>query len=151
VYDRAQAPSERAEALGAKVHASIGALADASEIVCASLPSRDACREAALTVAQHRGRTRYYVETSTVGSALLDEIGPPLERAGIALADAPVSGGPGGARAGALSIMLGAPPAVCEALRSTLTRISSNIFVIGETPGLGQKMKLINNLLSSAH
>lgn len=153
VYDRSSAAASAAAALGARCHDSARAVADVAETVFACLPSREASRAAALGddgVADGR-RIRTLVEMSTIGSVQIQEIETALGERGIETLDAPVSGGPVGARQGTLSIMLAGRPAVREAAMPLLSMVSSRIFDIGDTPGLAQKMKLVNNLLAASN
>ena len=62
--------------------------------------------------------------------------------------DAPISGGTKGAEDGTLtSIVSGAPGTVHE-VRSVLSDLARNVFVVGDRPGLAQTCKLVNNALS---
>lgn len=65
--------------------------------------------------------------------------------------DAPVSGGVAGATAGTLTIMAAAPKAVFAAEQPTLRVLGSNLYHLGETPGQGAGMKIVNQLLCGAH
>ena len=75
----------------------------------------------------------------------------PLARAGIALVDAPISGGPAGARAGTLAMMAAGPRGGLAALRPCAGAHRPQVFVLGDTPGQAQVMKLVNNLLFAAN
>jgi len=72
-----------------------------------------------------------------------------LARAGISLIDAPVSGGPHGADAGTIAIMVGAPSDVYARLRPIFESISPNIFHCGAI-GNGHTMKLVNNVVAAS-
>src|SRR6185436_8543013 len=62
---------------------------------------------------------------------------------------APVSGGVRGAREGTLSLMVSGPAELYEnRVRPLLERLGKP-FYLGETPGAGQTMKLVNNLLGA--
>lgn len=61
---------------------------------------------------------------------------------------APVSGGPSGANAGTLSVMVGGDKAVFEACRPLFEAFAQDIFHVGEQPGHGHAVKLLNNYLS---
>jgi 3-hydroxyisobutyrate dehydrogenase-like beta-hydroxyacid dehydrogenase len=63
--------------------------------------------------------------------------------------DSPVSGGVGGAERGTLAVMVSGPQADIAAVEPAL-KVIGKIFVLGERPGLGQTMKLVNNVLSAA-
>jgi len=63
--------------------------------------------------------------------------------------DAPVSGGVPGARAGSLTVMVGAERSVFEKIKPLLSAIAKKCFHMGDKPGDGQVMKLLNNFLSA--
>jgi 3-hydroxyisobutyrate dehydrogenase-like beta-hydroxyacid dehydrogenase len=67
---------------------------------------------------------------------------------GITAVDAPVSGGPAGARNGTLAVMIAGPRHLAEQLTQML-QVLGRTFFIGERPGMGQTMKLANNMLSA--
>jgi 3-hydroxyisobutyrate dehydrogenase-like beta-hydroxyacid dehydrogenase len=60
-----------------------------------------------------------------------------------------VSGGVAGARAGSLACMVGAPQAAYDAVQPLLAVLARNCFRVGDAPGQGQVMKLLNNYLSA--
>jgi 3-hydroxyisobutyrate dehydrogenase len=68
---------------------------------------------------------------------------------GIVLVDCPVSGGPHGATAGTIALMVGAPADVFAALKPALEIISPNIFHCGDV-GAGHTMKLVNNVIAAS-
>ena len=70
-----------------------------------------------------------------------------LAASGICFADAPVSGGPRGARDGVIAIMVGGSEALYDLLHPVLSVISCNIFHAGEV-GAGHALKAGNNLLN---
>jgi 3-hydroxyisobutyrate dehydrogenase len=69
---------------------------------------------------------------------------------GIGLIDAPVSGGSPGAEAGTLTVMCGASEANFSAARPVFETFGKLIVLLGP-PGAGQKAKIVNNALLSAH
>lgn len=94
-------------------------------------------------------RTKVVVDLSTIGPAAAREAGGILEKAGVAYCDAPVSGGQAGAKAGTITIMFAGPKDVIEAHRAILDSFSGNVFHIGDEPGQGQAVKILNNFLSA--
>lgn len=90
------------------------------------------------------------IDLSTVGIAAAQAINATYTTAGIAHIDAPVSGGQAGAKAATLSIMWGGPTDVLFRHRPALAAISKHVFHVGDEPGQGQAMKLLNNYLSAA-
>ena len=128
-------------------------VADACALVFASLPSVAIVREAALGPdgVVHGTAIRTFVDLSTSGPQAAQAIAKGLGEKGIASLDAPVSGGVKGAAEGTLAVMVGGCDAAAfEALRPVLSVIGK-LFHMGETPGAGQTMKLVNNLISCAH
>ena len=76
------------------------------------------------------------------------EVAKGLEKNGITAVDAPVSGGPTGAEKGTLAVMVSGPRRLDNELRPLFEAIGK-VFWVGEAPGMGQTMKLANNLLSA--
>jgi 3-hydroxyisobutyrate dehydrogenase len=74
-----------------------------------------------------------------------------VEASGRCFVDAPVSGGVVGAKAGTLTIMAAAKAGVFAAARPVLEALGSNLFHLGETPGQGAAMKVVNQLLCGVH
>jgi 3-hydroxyisobutyrate dehydrogenase len=70
-----------------------------------------------------------------------------LAKRDVTLIDAPVSGGPQGAQAGTIAIMVGSGEASFAKVRPVLESISPNVFHVGPV-GTGNVAKLANNLLS---
>jgi 3-hydroxyisobutyrate dehydrogenase-like beta-hydroxyacid dehydrogenase len=66
---------------------------------------------------------------------------------GIAVLDAPVSGGAYGARAGTLCVMVGGDAHAVERCRPVFNAIGSHTFHMGEI-GMGQIAKIVNNHIS---
>jgi 2-hydroxy-3-oxopropionate reductase len=87
------------------------------------------------------------IEMSTIGPWTAREIGARLAEKGMAMLDAPVSGGPWGAEAGTLAIMAGGEAAVFEKSRDVLSAMGKNVFHVGPL-GAGQTVKLINQMIA---
>lgn len=88
---------------------------------------------------------------STMSRAAVIEIAARLSERGLHYLDAPVSGGEVGAQQATLSIMAGGPAHVFEAMSPVLRAMGRHIYHIGEAPGDGQAMKMINQLLVCIH
>jgi 3-hydroxyisobutyrate dehydrogenase-like beta-hydroxyacid dehydrogenase len=97
----------------------------------------------------HGTAVRIFVDLSTSGAAAAIAIDACLRARGIESLDAPVSGGAAGAQAGTLAIMASGPHAAFDAVEPVLTLLG-RVFHVGEKPGLGQTLKLANNLMSQA-
>ncbi|CAM3126907.1 NAD(P)-dependent oxidoreductase [Corynebacterium gottingense] len=88
---------------------------------------------------------------STVGVAAVEETAAVLAEMGIALIDAPVSGGPVRAGEGDLLVTVGAEPAVVDRYRDVLEAMAGNLVIVGGNPGKGQALKTVNQLLCGVH
>lgn len=86
------------------------------------------------------------VDMSTISPAATRRMAARLAERGIAMLDAPVSGGEQGAIDGALSIMAGGPAAAFERVRPWFERLGRNIVHIGES-GAGQVCKACNQVV----
>lgn len=122
------------------------------EIACACLPNQDvstavACGEDGTA---NSPTLKAYIEMSTIGTAAVEKIAAAMNQSGIAMVDAPVSGGPRGARAGELTTMVACANEVFEKVEAVLSAIAANVRRVGEKPGLGQVMKVTNNMVSAA-
>jgi 3-hydroxyisobutyrate dehydrogenase-like beta-hydroxyacid dehydrogenase len=125
-------------------------VASRAEIVMTSLPVPAVVEEVVLGPGGvvEGSAVRTVVDLSTTGPRMAKAISEKLAARGITAIDAPVSGGVAGAVKGTLAVMTSGPRAECDRLRPILEAIGK-VFYIGPEPGMGQMMKLINNLLSA--
>ena len=114
----------------------------------ASVPGPADAKAAASAVAA-AGGARIFVDLSTSGPAAAQAIAALLQPAGVAAIDAPVSGGVKGAASGKLAIMASGPRAALAQVQPLLAELGK-VFLVGDQPGLGQTVKLANNLMSAA-
>ena len=153
VHDALPAAVDALVAQGARAASSPREVAGSAATVLVSLPSPAVVREVALderTGLLGGTALRRYVDLSTTGPQVAEEVGAHLAEAGIECVDAPVSGGPAGAAAGTLTIMLAGPAGALDAVRPLLGALGSSLFVVGERAGQGQLAKVINNLMSAS-
>lgn len=74
-----------------------------------------------------------------------------LTKAGMLAIDAPVSGGAAKAAEGQISMMASGPEAAFQRAAPVLDAISATVFRLGEAPGAGARMKVINQMLAGVH
>ncbi|MGA2129668.1 MAG: NAD(P)-dependent oxidoreductase, partial [Xanthobacteraceae bacterium] len=136
---------------GARRAASPAEVAAVAETVLVSLPTPDVVQMVALSAAGiiAGSKVKTFVDLSTTGPRVAVEVAKNLAAKGITAVDAPVSGGPAGAEKGTLAVMVACPRKLADELRPVLDVIGK-VFWIGEKPGMGQTMKLVNNLLSAS-
>ncbi len=86
------------------------------------------------------------LECSTIAPESARKVHAAASARGIAMLDAPVSGGTAGAAAGTLTFMVGGDAAVLERARPVLSAMGKNLFHAGPD-GAGQVAKVCNNQL----
>ncbi|NNA87436.1 3-hydroxyisobutyrate dehydrogenase [Pseudomonas fragi] len=86
------------------------------------------------------------VDCSTIDPQTARDVAAAAAKQGVQMADAPVSGGTGGAQAGTLTFMVGAPQVLFDTLHPVLEQMGRNIVHCGDV-GTGQVAKICNNLL----
>ena len=86
------------------------------------------------------------IDSSTIAAATSRKVAEAAAARGIAVIDAPVSGGTGGAIAGTLTFMVGGSMVDLERARPLLEKMGANIFHAGDV-GAGQTAKICNNML----
>ena len=90
------------------------------------------------------------VDTSTSDPVVTRELAGKVVEAGLEWLDAPVSGGPAGAAAGTLGMLLGGEKATIERVEPMLKAMSARYTHVGAA-GCGHVVKLANNYLCAAH
>ena len=148
VYDTAPAAVATLSDAGADACESARAVADAAELVLVSLPSGEVVSEVARQLAGGSA-LRVYVDLSTTGPQVAEEVAELMATAGVGVVDAPVSGGRAGAESGRLTVMVAGAPEHIAIATGVLELLGSRIFVVGPRPGQGQAVKVINNLMSA--
>ena len=109
-------------------------MADNCEIVFVSLPTLEALRKVVLGPAGLiEGKAlKLLVNTCTVGVPMVEEMEAALANKGITLLDCPISGGPEGARAGTLSIMVSGDAAAIERIKPLISQWGKTLVVAGD-------------------
>jgi 3-hydroxyisobutyrate dehydrogenase-like beta-hydroxyacid dehydrogenase len=150
VYDIREKAMAPLIARGAVAASSSRGVADSADIVFFSLPEPEDVRGEAIgeNGVLAGERAKILVDLSTTGRPTTLIVAEALAQKGIAIVDAPVSGGVAGATKGTLAVMASGDPAALARV-SPLLGIFGRLFLIGERPGMAQVMKLANNLLSA--
>lgn len=151
-YDPSAARQDLSRSAGVRVRESLTAVMEEAEALVFSLPAaRDV--EAVVTsggLLARRDASVVAIDTSTSDPGTSRRLAHVLAEAGHALLDAPVSGGPAGAAAGTLTMMIGGAAADLQRVRSVLEAMAAKIVHVGPS-GAGNVAKLVNNLLVAAH
>ena len=149
-YDIRKEAVDKIVAKGAKPATSAADVASKTDVVFVSMPTPDIVRDVVFGkngIASGNKR-RVFVDLSTTGPRMAEAIAADLDKQKIVAIDAPVSGGVSGAEKGTLAVMVSGPKAECEKLKPAFEAIGK-YFWVGDKPGQGQMMKLMNNLLSA--
>ncbi len=151
VHDLSEAAVADLVRQGASAAGHAAALGRHCDVVFTSLPTPAIVRDATLGPDSIfiRGKPKIFCDLSTSGPQLAQEVSAALTPQGVACFDAPVSGGIKGAIEGTISIMVGGPQSEYDAVLKPLLEAIGKPFYMGETPGAGQTMKLVNNLLGA--
>ncbi|CAM3647962.1 3-hydroxyisobutyrate dehydrogenase [Pseudomonas wadenswilerensis] len=135
--------------LGGQISSSPRDAAQQSELVITMLPAAAHVRGVYLNedgvLAGVKAGTPV-VDCSTIDPQTARDVAAAAAKQGVDLADAPVSGGTGGAAAGTLTFMVGASDALFATLQPVLAQMGRNIVHCGDV-GTGQIAKICNNLL----
>ncbi len=153
VFDLSPAAIEACVAAGASAANGVRAIAEACDTVMMCLPTSNEVRSVIFDPDGLRAGLRpgaLVVDMTTGEPAATREMAAKLAEDGIEMIDAPVSGGPQGADAGTIAIMVGANAAQFERIRPTLAAISPNVFHAGDV-GSGHVMKVVNNVMSASN
>lgn len=147
---RAEADTEARDA-GAMVCDSPAALAAGCRVVITLVVNEEQTEEVVFGprgVAETLGPEAILVVSSTVSPTFIETLAGRLAEQGLAMLDAPMSGGPARARAGTISMMLAGPDAALARAGDVLETLSDARFRMSERPGDGARMKLVNNMLA---
>lgn len=147
------AQREAASKVGVNLVEDIRALCAESSVIILSLPMAKHVQEVMkgkdgiIDCAQPN---TLIIDTSTSEPEVTRELSKEFEQLGHQLLDCPVSGGPAGAEAGTMVMVVGGERSALERAQPYLDALSSKVVYMGES-GNGHAAKLINNLLCAAH
>jgi 3-hydroxyisobutyrate dehydrogenase len=149
VASRSRGPVDTAVSLGATEASTLAELAKSSEVAILCVPNSPQVVEVVDAMLPGLGPPTVVVDCSTID--------PDVERAqheqvaatGARYLDAPLSGGTVGAEKGTLTVMVGGDPATLESVRPALDAVAALVVHVGG-PGMGQVVKLCNNLIYAA-
>ncbi|MBB2169846.1 NAD(P)-dependent oxidoreductase [Gluconacetobacter aggeris] len=149
VHTRTRTSAARVQEAGARWVDSVAEVARAADVILTMLGMPDDVRQIYLGddgLLAHGRAGQVCLDLTTSSACLAAEIAARAEAIGIAVLDAPVSGGVPGARAGTLSIMVGGDAAAFARMRSMLERVGATICRFGG-PGAGQRAKACNQIV----
>jgi 3-hydroxyisobutyrate dehydrogenase len=144
VHDLRREAAEPHLKVGARWAVSIEDLAKDSDVVLTSLPGpREVRAVAARLINVMRPGTAWF-DLSTNSPSVIRELHKEFAARNVSVLDAPVSGGPAGARSGKLALWVGGDKAVFERCRDVLDAMGDQVLYIGDI-GAGSIAKLVHN------
>jgi 3-hydroxyisobutyrate dehydrogenase len=120
------------------------AVAAVSDVVFTSLPGPREVEAVAEELLESMERGTAWFDLSTNSPTVVRRIHARFAEKGVAMLDAPVSGGPSGAKSGKLALLIGGDKAVFDRCKSVLDAIGDQIIYIGPI-GAGSVAKLVHN------
>ena len=153
VWNRTAAKTSEIASLGAIVASSPKEVAQKSDVVITMVGDWSDVEDVVLG---HSGIIKgarhglIVVDMSSISPLAARRIAQHLEKVGVEMLDAPVSGGEIGAKEGTLSIMVGGPKDVFEDCVPVFKALGKTITYMGKT-GSGQAAKLCNQVICALH
>lgn len=149
VFNRSQGAVRELAQAGARAASSPKEVAAQSDIVISIVTDSPDVLQVTLGeggTAEGAKEGSVHIDMTTMSPAVTREIASELAKRGVAMLDAPVTGGEKGAIEGNLSIMVGGDAEVFEACRPVLGAMGTNLVHVGDS-GMGQTVKLVNQII----
>jgi 3-hydroxyisobutyrate dehydrogenase len=154
VYDVRAEAVKGFVAQGAKAAATPAALGAACDVVVVLVVNAEQTEkvlfgEHGAAAAMKKGAV--VVSSATLAPDVAEQFGARLDKMGLSMIDAPVSGGAAKAAAGEMTIMASGAPEAFAKCERVLAAIAAKVYRLGDRPGPGSKVKMINQLLAGVH
>lgn len=149
-FDADPRAMDRASGLGGRPARSVGEIGAACRMVLLSLPKAAIVRDVMGELLPAMAAGAVVVDTSTSEPETTRRLSAMAQAQGCHFLDAPVSGGPKGAREGTMSMIVGGDAAALDHVRPVLERMTGKLLHIGPS-GAGHTAKIANNLLCAAN
>ena len=120
-------------------------IAEHSEVIFTSLPGPREVEAVADILIEHMKPGTAWFDLSTNSPTVIRELHARFAAKGIALLDAPVSGGPSGAKTRKLALLVGGDKAIFDKFKPALDAIGDQVIYIGPI-GAGSVAKLVHNM-----
>jgi 3-hydroxyisobutyrate dehydrogenase len=153
VFDLDDSRCRELAAAGAVIAESPRDLAKVSDVVLTCLPTSQHVESVVFNesgLADGLAEGGLLVDCTSGHPRLTRAIGAKLAARGVAMVDAPVSGGPQGAEAGTIALLAGGTATDVARASTVLSLISPNVRHVGDL-GAGHTVKLLNNVLAAGH
>jgi 3-hydroxyisobutyrate dehydrogenase len=147
--DMAKAQVDKLVEAGGNAAGSVKEAASGVDVVITMLPAGAQVREVYLGndgVVATASQSTLLIDSSTIDVETARAVSSVAQGKGLAMLDAPVSGGVGGAQAGTLTFMVGGEDAAFDRARPILEKMGKTIVHAGGA-GNGQAAKICNNMI----
>lgn len=135
---------------GATAADSLQDLVSRSDTIFLSLPDGKIVNTLAIEIAAMSNIDgKVVIDLSTIGPDAAKEASATFSNVGVTYIDAPVSGGRQGALKASIAIIWGGPLSEMQRHRHIIDLFCKNAFHVGDLPGQGQAVKLLNNFLTA--
>jgi putative dehydrogenase len=101
--------------------------------------------------AAHLAPGAVVIASATVSPEFAEALGARLHAMGLRFIDAPISGGAAKAATGQMSVMAAGAPETFAVCTRLFDAICAKLYRLGDQPGQGSKVKMINQLLAGVH
>lgn len=149
VYDRNEATLAEMASAGATICGSSSETVEGVELVITMLPNSPHVKSVMLEddkLAEKMPKTATFIDCSSINPIASREIAAELEKLGINMLDAPVSGGQPKAVDGTLAFMVGGKQEVFDKFKDVLSAMGSSVVLCGNV-GAGNVTKLCNQTI----
>jgi 2-hydroxy-3-oxopropionate reductase len=140
-------------AAGAQALSTAKDVAAASDVIITMLPNSPHVKEVVLGVngvAEGAKQGSIVVDMSSISPIVSREVSAELEKQGVVMIDAPVSGGEPKAIDGTLAIMVGGPEDAFAKVEPILQKMGASVTLVGEI-GSGNITKLANQIMVASN
>jgi len=134
---------------GAQWSDDIASLAKQVDVVLTSLPGPKEAEAVGAVLCANMKKGTAWFDLSTNSPTVVRRLNAQFAAQGIAMLDAPVSGGPAGAKSGKLALLIGGDRAVFDRCKHVLDAIGDQVIYIGPI-GAGSVAKLVHNMAGYA-
>tara|TARA_Y100000816_G_scaffold42600_1_gene26707 strand:- start:410 stop:1297 length:888 start_codon:yes stop_codon:yes gene_type:complete len=153
VYTRTLEKIKKFSSGGATGCTSIKEITTSVDVLLTCLPNVETSRQLFMGddgIFEHANSNQVLVDHSTVDVKTSKDCFQSASSKGLKFLDAPISGGPGGAAEGTLTIMVGGEEKSFNYAKSAFNMMGAKISLMGPS-GAGTAMKLVNQLLVSTN
>ena len=149
VSSRSRPPIDAAVELGATDGGTPAGVCSASEVIFICVPNSPEVTSVVDDMLPALEPGKVVVDTSTIDPDVEREQHRRVSATGARYLDGPLSGGTAGAQRGTLTVMVGGDERTLDSVRPALEPMSALVVHVGG-PGMGQVVKLCNNLIYAA-